>query len=75
VWGTGMPRPGTKRGPASLFAAFYASVIGSVRAQKVHAFIDKIELLATDVVRLNVELAEGCWLDLDFEQVSERSEN
>jgi hypothetical protein len=44
-------------------------------AQKVHAFIDKIELLATDVVRLNVEFAEGCWLDLDFEQFSERSEN
>jgi len=45
------------------FALDYASDIGSVRAQKVHAFIDKIELLATDVVRLNVELAEGCWLD------------
>ena len=45
------------------FALDYASDIGSVRAQKVHAFIDKIELLATDVVRLNVELAEGCCLN------------
>ena len=45
------------------FLLDYASDIGSVRAQKVHAFIDKIELLATDVVRLNLELAEGCWLD------------
>jgi len=45
------------------FALDYASDIGSARVQKVHAFIDKIELLATDVVRLNVELAEGCWLD------------
>jgi len=45
------------------FALDYASDIGTVQAQKVHAFIDKIEFLATDVVRLEVELAEGCWLD------------
>jgi benzoate/toluate 1,2-dioxygenase reductase subunit len=45
------------------FALDYASDIGGGPAQKVQAFIDKIELLAADVVRLHVELAEGCWLD------------
>src|SRR5215472_15008144 len=48
---------------ACTFALDYASDVGSVLAQKVHVFIDKIESLATDVVRLNLELAEGCWLD------------
>lgn len=48
---------------ACRFSLDYPSEVGSVRAQKAHAFIDKIEFLAADVVRLELELAEGCWLD------------
>jgi benzoate/toluate 1,2-dioxygenase reductase subunit len=48
---------------ACAFALDYASDVGAVQAQKAHAFIDKIDFLAADVVRLDVELAEGCWLD------------
>jgi benzoate/toluate 1,2-dioxygenase reductase component len=48
---------------ACTFALDYPSDTGTVQARKVHAFIDKVESLAADVVRLELELAEGCWLD------------
>ena len=48
---------------ACTFALDYPSDVGTVQARNVHAFIDKIEFLAADVVRLELELAEGCWLN------------
>jgi benzoate/toluate 1,2-dioxygenase reductase subunit len=37
----------------------YASDVGSQKIEQVKAFIDSIETIATNTVRLNVELAEG----------------
>jgi benzoate/toluate 1,2-dioxygenase reductase subunit len=48
---------------ACTFALDYPSAIGAVQAQKVHAFIDKLDFIAADVVHLELELADGCWLD------------
>ena len=41
----------------------YDSKAGSSTAVTAHAFIDKIERIASDVVRLELELADGDWLE------------
>jgi benzoate/toluate 1,2-dioxygenase reductase subunit len=45
------------------FDLSYASDAGAASAVKAHAFIDDIERLAPNVVRLTLELADGDWLD------------
>jgi benzoate/toluate 1,2-dioxygenase reductase subunit len=45
------------------FAIDYDSTAGTNRPVKVQAFIDAIERVASDVVRLRLELAEGQWMD------------
>ncbi len=45
------------------FAIDYDSTAGTNRPVKVQAFVDAIERVASDVVRLRLELAEGHWLD------------
>lgn len=41
----------------------YGSEVGSSAAKEVHAFIDSIERIAVNVVRLTLELADGDWLE------------
>ncbi|MGY1917509.1 FAD-binding oxidoreductase [Pseudomonas tolaasii] len=41
----------------------YGSEVGSSVAREVHAFVDSVERIASNVVRLTLELAEGEWLD------------
>lgn len=41
----------------------YESDVGTTSAVKAHAFVDSIEKIATNVVRVTLELAEGAWLD------------
>jgi benzoate/toluate 1,2-dioxygenase reductase subunit len=45
------------------FALNYVSDAGTVKAVKAHAFVDSVEQVASNVVRLKLELAEGAWLD------------
>jgi len=41
----------------------YGSEVGSSTAQEVHAFIDSVERIASNVVKLTLELAEGEWME------------
>lgn len=41
----------------------YTSKVGSSVARDVHAFIDSVEQIASNVVRLSVELADGEWME------------
>lgn len=41
----------------------YSSEIGTSVAREVHAFVDSVERIASNVVRLTLELAEGDWLE------------
>lgn len=45
------------------FSVPYSSNVGAGAVNEVHAFIDSIERIAINVVRLTLELAEGDWLD------------
>ena len=45
------------------FEVAYGSEVGSCVAREVHAFIDSIERIAVNVVRLTLELADGDWLE------------
>ncbi len=45
------------------FSVPYGSEVGSSAAKEVHAFIDSIERIAVNVVRLTLELADGDWLE------------
>ena len=47
----------------SVFEFDYASSAGEVQPEKVSVFIDAIDWVAQDVVRLKLELAEGDWMD------------
>ncbi len=40
----------------------YTSDVGESKATRMHAFVDSIEKIATNVVRLRLELAEGSWM-------------
>lgn len=46
------------------FDLTYTSAAGASVAHEVHAFIDAIEQIASNVVRLTVELADGDWMEL-----------
>jgi benzoate/toluate 1,2-dioxygenase reductase subunit len=46
------------------FVLPYDSKVGQQRAVEGHAFINAVERVAADVMRLEMELAEGCWFDL-----------
>lgn len=41
----------------------YGSEVGSRVVSEVHAFVDKVERIASNVVRLTLELADGDWLE------------
>ncbi|WP_233868104.1 FAD-binding oxidoreductase [Paraburkholderia adhaesiva] len=45
------------------FQLAYEHDAGSVKATKAHAFVDSVEKVAPDVVKLVLELAEDAWLD------------
>lgn len=45
------------------FSVPYSSSVGAGAVHEVHAFIDSIEKIAVNVVRLTLELAEGDWID------------
>ena len=45
------------------FALDYDSSAGSNSAQRVRAFVDAVERIAEDAVRLKLELADGEWMD------------
>jgi benzoate/toluate 1,2-dioxygenase reductase subunit len=45
------------------FNVAYGSEVGSSVAQEVQVFIDSVERIAPNVMRLTVELAEGNWLE------------
>ncbi|MGF6597734.1 benzoate/toluate 1,2-dioxygenase reductase subunit [Paraburkholderia sp. GAS448] len=45
------------------FALNYESDAASVSAVKAHAFVDSVEKVAPNVMRVTLELAEGAWLD------------
>ena len=45
------------------FSLNYESAVGSTQAVKAHAFVDSIEKIAPNAVRVSLELAEGSWLD------------
>jgi benzoate/toluate 1,2-dioxygenase reductase subunit len=47
------------------FALNYESDAGTVKAVTAHAFVDSVEQVASNVVRLKLELAEGAWLDFN----------
>ena len=48
---------------ACRFELPYDSKVGENRAVEGHAFINAVERVAADVVRLEMELAEGSWID------------
>jgi benzoate/toluate 1,2-dioxygenase reductase subunit len=48
---------------ACRFALPYDSKVGENRAVEGHAFINALERVAADVIRLELELAEGSWID------------
>ncbi|MBE7928890.1 ring-hydroxylating dioxygenase ferredoxin reductase family protein [Pseudomonas saudiphocaensis] len=41
----------------------YGSEVGASAAHEVHAFIDSVERIASNVVKLTLELAEGEWME------------
>mgnify|MGYP003941207743 CR=1 FL=1 len=41
----------------------YGSEVGASSAHEVHAFIDSVERIASNVMRLTLELAEGEWME------------
>ncbi|RJG13618.1 methane monooxygenase [Pseudomonas cavernicola] len=45
------------------FELDYGSEVGSSAAREAHAFVDSIERIASNVMRLTLELAEGDWLE------------
>ena len=45
------------------FELGYDSEAGASRPVEGHAFVNAVERVAADVVRLELELAEGCWFD------------
>lgn len=45
------------------FALNYASDAATAQTVKAHAFVDSVEKVASNVVRVSLELAEGAWLD------------
>ncbi|MBH3426433.1 ring-hydroxylating dioxygenase ferredoxin reductase family protein [Pseudomonas alkylphenolica] len=45
------------------FDMAYGSEVGSTAAREVHAFIDSVERIGSNVMKLTVELAEGEWLE------------
>jgi benzoate/toluate 1,2-dioxygenase reductase subunit len=45
------------------FELGYSSEVGSSVAKEVNAFVDSVERIASNVVRLTLELADGDWLD------------
>ena len=45
------------------FQLGYDSAVGTNRATDAKAFVNAIERVADDVVRLELELAEGCWFE------------
>jgi benzoate/toluate 1,2-dioxygenase reductase component len=45
------------------FRLNYEHDAGTVSSTQAHAFVDSVEKVATDVVKLTLELAEGAWLD------------
>ena len=53
----------TEAATACAFQLSYASEVGQVAPQRCHAFVNAVEALAQDVVRLRLELAEDDWLD------------
>jgi benzoate/toluate 1,2-dioxygenase reductase subunit len=53
----------TKADSDCTFNVGYGSEVGSSVAQEVNVFIDSIERIAPNVMRLIVELAEGNWLE------------
>ncbi|RQH06413.1 FAD-binding oxidoreductase [Paraburkholderia dinghuensis] len=53
----------TKADSDCTFQVAYSSEVGSSVAQEVSVFIDSIERIGSNVMRLTVELAEGNWLE------------
>jgi benzoate/toluate 1,2-dioxygenase reductase subunit len=45
------------------FNLAYGSEVGAGAAHEVHAFIDSVERIASNVVKLTLELAEGEWME------------
>jgi benzoate/toluate 1,2-dioxygenase reductase subunit len=45
------------------FNLAYGSEVGSSAAHQVHAFVDSIERIASNVMRVTLELAEGEWME------------
>ena len=45
------------------FNLAYDSATGAIRPVDVHAFVNAVDRIASDVMRLELELAEGAWLD------------
>jgi benzoate/toluate 1,2-dioxygenase reductase subunit len=45
------------------FSLAYDSTVGTIRPVDVKAFVNAVEQIASDVMRLELELAEGDWLD------------
>lgn len=45
------------------FELGYGSEVGSSAAREVHVFVDSVKRIASNVMRLTLELAEGDWLD------------
>ncbi|MDP3908526.1 2Fe-2S iron-sulfur cluster binding domain-containing protein [Novosphingobium sp.] len=48
---------------ACKFSVGYDSAAGAGRPIEGKCFVNAVERIATDVVRLELELAEGCWMD------------
>ena len=45
------------------FDVAYSSEVGSATAQQVHVFVNAVERIASNVMRLTLELADGDWLE------------
>ncbi|WP_172152926.1 ring-hydroxylating dioxygenase ferredoxin reductase family protein [Pseudomonas tumuqii] len=45
------------------FELGYGSEVGSSQAREAHAFVDSVERIASNVMRLTLELADGDWLE------------
>ncbi|EJM53228.1 flavodoxin reductase family protein [Pseudomonas sp. GM49] len=45
------------------FDVAYSSEVGSSTAQQVHVFVNAVERIASNVMRLTLELADGDWLE------------
>jgi benzoate/toluate 1,2-dioxygenase reductase subunit len=53
----------TEAKQACRFSVAYDSVAGTGRPVEAKAFVNAVEHIASDAVRLELELAEGCWMD------------